>query len=192
MISTEHDAAIQTPWWKRNRFWLTAALVMAAVSLGYSWHSASEGFALLNRVTPIKVAAGHTGMYEGATWRVLYARLIDVPNARLRLHPQAALLVVYFEATPASTTKLDRLDQCRGRVSDDQRRHWDAYGRLPSGILHVTTDGCGGRGTVTSGPVSFQHAYAVPRGVPLTDFHPEIYFLVADKSAAGSYLRFEL
>lgn len=192
MNSTERDSVVVPRWWTRNRFWLAGALMMATVTLGYSWHTASEAYALNHRVTPIRVASGQTGRYEGARWRVLNARLIDTPNPRLRLHPQAALLVVDYQAVPDATTTLRRLDQCRGRLSDGGSRHWDAYDRLPAGVLEGITDGCGGRGATAAGPVRFQHAYEVPGGLPLASFRPEIYFLAAEKSAPGSYLRFEL
>ncbi len=192
MSLIEGDPAAIAGWWPRNRLWLAGALVMVAASLGYSWHNAGQIDALKNRVTPIDVAKGQEIAYEGARWRVLDARLIDKPGARLRLHPDAALLAVDFEVAPESGTTPQRLDQCVGRVSDDQGRRWDAYGRLPAGVLDGAANTCGGGETSAVDRVRFQHTYEVPRGRPLATFHPEIYFLAAEESAAGSYLRFKL
>ncbi len=194
-MSTEpRNPAATGGWWRRNRLWLAAALVASIASLGYSWHNAGEANALKNRVTPVNVGNGQQGDFEGARWRVLQARLIRMPDPRLRLHPDAALLVVEFAVTPAAGTELSQLNQCMGRVSDRQGRHWDAYGRIPADILDGAPMACGGgtSATATTGMIRFQHTYEVPDGIPLSDFHPEIFFLVADQSAPGTYLRFEL
>ncbi len=179
-------------WWERNRYWIIAALAMTGASLGHSWHGARAMQAANNRITPIEVAGGFARNYEGARWRVVEARLINEPPASLRMHPDAVLLVVDYQVMPDVETTLKYLDQCRGRVSDAQGRHWEPYGLLPPAILGNATDACGGRGEFAVGPATFRHAYEVPRGLPMAGLHPEIYFPVAKTSAPGSYLRFEL
>lgn len=180
-------------WWARNRAWLPAALVIAVASLGYAWHNARGEYALKNRVDAINVGKGQVGQYEGARWRVVEAVIDDAPDARLRLHPDAALLRVVFEVTPDAGTTATRLDECRGQASDSKTtRTWNAHGALPLGMGERLPHLCGGGGEAASGPIRFQHAYEIPRGMPMAMLHPEIYFLTAEKSGRGEFLRFNL
>ena len=185
------SGSTRSDWWQRNRLWLPAALLVVAASLGYAWHNGRADFALKNRVDAITVGKGQMGRYEGARWRVLEAAIDEAPDPRLRLHPDAALLRVVFEVTPDAGTTAARLNQCRGQMSDAKAsRHWDAYGSLPLALSGRLPHLCGGE--AGQGPIRFQHSYEVPSGMPLAMLQPEIYFLVAGKSAPGEFLRFKL
>ena len=200
-----------TGWWRRNRLWLSGAVLVVALSLGWSWWAARKDYAIKNRVYPIDVAVGGQAHFEGARWRVVQAWLQDEPDDAvrfhsdrlLRLHPQAAFLIVRFEVLADAGTTPDQLNACRGQVSDATGRVWDSYGSLPLRMRNAggrLDHACGGGygslqdtdKALPGRPVQFEHTYAVPRGIPMHDLRPEIYFLVNERSPDGVFLRFEL
>lgn len=198
-------------WWRGNRAWLPAALLVMVLSLGWSWRAERKDYAIKHRVHPVHVAMGGQAHFEGARWRVVQAWLQDEPddalrfhpNWLLRLHPQAALLIVRFEVVADAGTMPDQLNMCRGQVSDATGRVWDSYGSLP---LRMRNGGerldhpCGGgygslqdtNKALPGRPLQFEHTYAVPRGIPMHALRPEIYFLVNEHAPPGTFLRFSL
>lgn len=198
-------------WWRRNRAWLSGAVVLAALSLGWTWRAERQDYAIKNRVYPIHVEVGGQAQFEGARWRVVQAWLQDEPDDAvrfhpdwlLRLHPEAAFLIVRFEVVADAGATPDQLNMCRGQVSDASGRVWDSYGSLPlrmrrSGERLDHTCG-GGYGSLQDTdkalpgrPVQFEHTYAVPHGIPMHALRPEIYFLVNEHSPTGAFLRFDL
>lgn len=195
-------SAMAQGWWHRNRIWLPAAMLLAALSLGWAWRAGQQDYAIKNRTRPIDVAVGGQAHFEGARWRLVQAWLQDVPDKRLRLHPDAAFLIVRYEVVADAGTKPDQLNACRGQVTDAVGRTWNAHGSLPLSMLREDRldHACGGGyGSLQDGdkalpgrPLQFEHTYEIPRGIPMHDLRPEIYFLVNEHVPDGVYLRFAL
>ncbi|WP_242111928.1 hypothetical protein [Luteimonas aquatica] len=209
-MSATPSPAAETPspprgWWRRNAWWLLGALVLGTLAFLLPYRDALYEQARRSPQSPIEVRQGEWADYAGARWRVVDVRRVE----KIKLakgdyfHPDAALVAVRFELVPVTGVSPDKLDICKGRLSDAQGRRWDANALPLSQQREYREDlgtGCGSRlGTGfqrvqarRGQPFRFVHLYQVPTTLPTRGLHAEILMPAHTVEPQGSYLRFAL
>ena len=206
MSDRVHDVASSTGWWRRNRAWLPAAVVLGVLAFALPW---SINQRELDRGAPrnaLQATAGGDAWsdYEGARWRIVRVRREGAPAGSMAdyQHPDATLLLVDFEVVPGADVDARRLDQCKGRLVDAGGRAWDA--NVPSKLSTWMArrglgGGCGTRvvgepaETRAGEPFAFTHVYLVPADVSPRGLSADIVLPPSTtRPVMGTYLRFAL
>lgn len=196
-----NDANAQTGWWRSNRYWLFGAALLGVVAFVWPYREALDHYQRQHPQRPIDIAPGAWGVYEGARWRVIDAKLLTAaqPGKPALPRPDAAMVVVRYEVVIDKGLSAKRIDACQGRLSDAQGRQWEAN---PTALSRQRSDwprSCGSyldRKTFETisapngRPFRFEHVYLVPKRTALRDLHPEIR--LPQPKTPGAYLRFSL
>lgn len=204
--STVPDLRPADGWWRRNRVWLAAALVLGALAFWLPYRDAAREFQDRREPRHARdVAPGQWGEYEGSRWRLAGVRRVDDLPAAFAGYPHgpSSLVIVGYDVVPGPDATAELLDRCRGRLSDTSGRTWDA-----DAVPHASLDReqqrirtrCGSRTgaglereTARPGePFRFHHLYQVPRDVPTPGLRGEIAFPPSTTAPPGTYLRFDL
>ncbi len=197
-------APVSPTWWRRQRAWLAAAVVLGVLAFYLPWRINERE---LDRIRPRTAIAAATDAqawsdYEGARWRIVGVRrdVAPVGTAAEYLHAEATRLVIDFEVIPGAGVDAQRLDQCKGRLVDANGRRWEANfpARLSTWMMRQRFNGtCGSRATgepataVEGQPFAFTHAYLIPSDVALQDLHVDVFFPpFTTTPKMGTYLRF--
>lgn len=201
-----HDDGTPPGWWRRNRGWLPAVVVLGALAFYLPWRINERELDRIRPRTPIAAAtaADAWSEYEGARWRITGVRHETAAagtNAEY-LHPDATRLVIDFEVIAGDEVDAQRLDQCKGRLVDAGGRSWEANfpARLSTWMMRQRLNGtCGSRASgepseaVAGQPFAFTHAYLIPADVPLDQLQVDVYFPPSTTTPKmGTFLRFPL
>ena len=208
MMASSSSRAGDAPrgWWRRNRWWLSGALVFGALAFWLPYRDAVREFVETREPSvPIDVPAGAWGEYEGSRWRVVGVQREDGLRDSVAGYPHSdsSLVIVSYEVIAGRGVTGDALDRCRGRLSDTQGRLW-AADAIPSSSLSPARQrlgkSCGSRlgqdfereKARPGRPFAFHHLYQVPRDVPTRALRGEIAFPASTVTPPGAYLRFDL
>ncbi len=199
-----HVPASTRGWFRYNRGWLLAAVVLGILAFLLPWRINQRELDRNAPRTPVHATPGTWSDYEGARWRITGVRREAAPagSAAEYQHPDAALLLIEFEVVPGPDVDARRLDQCKGRLVDANGREWEANmpSKLASWMARQGIGGtCGSRvvgepAMATAGtPFAFSHAYLVPADAPARDLQADIFFPPqTTRPKMGSFLRFRV
>lgn len=203
-MSDGPHAAETTGWWRRNRAWLLAALVLGVLAFYLPWRINQRELDRNQPRTAIPAAGDAWSDYEGARWRIVRVRheAARAGSAADYQHPDATLLRVDYEVVPGADVDARRLDQCEGRLVDASGREWEANlpPKLSTWMVRRGLDGsCGSRvvgdpdAAVRGKPFAFTHVYLVPADVAMDGLSADIFFPpFTTRPRMGTYLRFAL